>query len=307
MQPNHVPRPELAHLSDDAVLEALEACVVLARQNDGHIVTFLIEIETRRIHLAEAFSSMYDFCKRRLKFSDGQTHRRLAAARLVRQYPFILPLLVEGVTHMSTLAHIKPFVTDQNVHALIADTAGKNRDEVDRILATRFGFDRTFTMSRGVIVIDAPLERLIQRAFELDCHAVPDGDRLELTKRAYRTHIAEAEKKRRAKADRPRPPPTEPTINIPRASTREMFEKQGEQCSYVSSTGERCPSRVFIQRNHRVMRVHGGTHEATNIEPVCGPHNRYLALLALGRERIERAIRLRQRRRPPPDDEPPDG
>jgi hypothetical protein len=296
------------HLSDEALLAELHACVATSRENDARMVLFLIEVDVRRLYLARAYSSMYDFCKRKLGLSDGQTCRRLAAARLVKDYPFILPLLVRGETHMSTLAQIRSFVTPKNAHALIAETAGKNRHEVDYILAQRFNLDRTSPSSRDVIVIDRELETLIQRAYELDCHAVPDGDRLELTKRAYRALIAAGEKKQRAKTERPRPPPTQRTKTIPRASTREMFAEHGEQCCYVDPiSGERCPSRVFIQRNHRDMRVHGGTHESTNLEPVCGPHNRYLAALALGRERIDRAIRLRQRRLANGTDDPDEG
>lgn len=298
------------HLSDDALVAELDACAAAGRENDARLLVYLNEVEARGLYLARACSSMYVYCKRWLKMSDGQTHRRMAAARLVKRYPFLLPLLVQGVTHMSTLAQINTFVNSENVHALVADTAGKSRDEVDRILARRFGLDRRALTMRGVIVIDEELDALIQRAFELVCHAVPDGDRLKLTKRAFRSLIADAEKKQRAKADRPRPGPAKATKTIPRASTRAMFEKHGEQCSFVDpATGERCNSRLFLQRNHRRMRVHGGTHEPENLEPLCGPHNNYLAALALGRERIERAIRLRQQPRGTSDEEnePPAG
>lgn len=286
---------DVARLSDDALFAELEACVVAGRENDARLLVFLGAVEERRIYLLRACSSMYDYCRRRLRMSEGQAHRRIAAARLVKTYPFILPLIASGAMHMSTLAQIRSFVKPENVHALVADTAGKSRDDVDRILADRFGLDRHLMRARGVLVIDEELDALMRRAFELDCHAVPDGDRLKLAKRAFRTFIAEAERKQRATARRPRPGPTQPTKSIPRASTRAMFERHGEQCCYVDPvTGERCGSRVFVQRNHRRMRVHGGGHEAENLDPHCGPHNRFLAALALGRERIERAIRRRR-------------
>lgn len=294
-------------LSDDALVAELDACVVAGRENDVRLLVYMIAMEKRGLYRLYACSSLYDYCKRKLRMSDGQTYRRIATARLVERYPFLLPLIASGVTHMSTLAHIRSFVTPDNVHALVADTAGKNRDEIDRILARRFGLERRVLSERGVIFVDEELDALIQRSFELECHAVPDGDRLKLAKRAFRALIAQAEKKQRAKADRPRPGPAKATKTIPRASTRAMFEKHGEQCCYVDPvTGERCGSRVFLQRNHRRMRVHGGTHEPENLEPLCGPHNRFLAALALGRERIDRAIRLRQQMRADKDaDEPP--
>ena len=286
------------HLSDEALLAELQACVAAGRENDARMIRYLVAVDVRRIYLARACSSLYEFCKRRLGLSDGQAYRRVAAARVVRDYPFVLPLLVRGETHMSTLAQIRMYLTPANVHELVADTAGKNRDQVDHILAVRFGLER-MPSTRNAIFPDRELEALIQRAFELECHSVPNADRLELTKRAYRALIADGEKKRRAKALRPKATasPHTPTKGISRAATREMFEQHGEQCSYVDrTTGERCQSRVFIQRNHRLMQALGGTGEAENLEPLCGPHNRYCAELILGRERINRAIRLRQRR-----------
>ena len=119
-----------------------------------------------------------------------------------------------------------------------------------------------------------------------------------MAKRAFRLLIADEERRTRARAERPRPAPVVTTKNIPRASTRAMFEKHGEQCAYVDpKTGERCPSRVFIQREHRRMRCRGGGHEATNLEPMCGPHDRLLPELALGRGFVERRVDFRQRQR----------
>lgn len=140
------------------------------------------------------------------------------------------------------------------------------------------------------------LLRLMDRARELLSHSIPSGDRLEIAKVAFHVLIAHLEKTKRAKTDTPRPAPSEPTQGISRHATRETFERDGDQCSYVDPrTGARCPSRAFIQRNHVVMRVHGGTDEATNLEPTCGPHNRLLAKLALGRAHVEERIHCRQR------------
>jgi hypothetical protein len=297
----------LDHLSDDALLAELSACCVAGRKLDVDVLVYLMGIEERRIHLLRACSSMWDFCRRKLGFSGGQTYRRLACARLARRYPFLLGLLQNGFTHMSTLAQIHLFVGDDNVHALVADTAGKSRDEVDRILADRFGLRKKAKVPRGTLEIDAELEELMTRARELTSHAIPDGDRLKMAKRAFRLLIADEERRQRARAERPRPAPLLPTKSIPRASTRAMFEKHGEQCCYVDpKTGERCPSRLFIQRDHRRMRCRGGGHGPENLLPLCGPHNRLLAELALGRDYVGGRIRFRQRKQKDANEPPID-
>ena len=91
-------RMKLDHLSDDALLAELMACCATGRDNDARILVFLMEIEERRIHLLRACSSMWDFCRRKLGLSGGQAFRRIAAARLAKRYPFILPLVERGVT-----------------------------------------------------------------------------------------------------------------------------------------------------------------------------------------------------------------
>jgi len=74
-----------------------------------------------------------------------------------------------------------------------------------------------------------------------------------------------------------------------------MFAEHGDQCSYADPrTGERCPSRAFIERDHRHMQCHGGTHDETNLRPMCRPHNLWLAKQALGREYVEGCIHFRQ-------------
>jgi hypothetical protein len=279
-------RMKLDHLSDDALLAQLTACCVLGRKVDARVISYLIEVEERRIHLLRACSSMWDFATRKLGFSGGQAYRRIACARLVKRYPFILPLIENGFTHMSTLAQIHLFVGDDNVHALVADTAGKSRDAIDQILAERFGVRRKEKQERGVVYTDEELEGLIERARELTSHVIPDGDRLKMAKRAFRLLIADEERRTRATAERPRPAPPATSVatkSISRASTRAMFERHGEQCCYVDpKSGERCPSRVFIERDHRRMRAAAAAAMRRRISSrcagrtiVCSPSSRW--------------------------------
>lgn len=145
---------------------------------------------------------------------------------------------------------------------------------------------------------------MVERARELLSHRIPSGDRLEISKYAYSLLIDSLERKTRAKADRPRPRPRtqhakdEATRGISRQATRAMFEEHGDQCSFVDeTTGVRCSSRTFIQRDHIHMRAHGGSDEAENLRPMCQGHNLLLAELALGRAYVEKRIHFRRRRR----------
>ena len=239
---------------------------------------------------------MWDYARRFLLMSHGSAYRAITGARLCKRYPWLLDRIERGELHLTTLTHIASFITDDNVHDLVDETAGKKRADVDLILVRRFGVERS-NRAGHPMPYDAELLRLIERARELLSHDIPSGDRLEIAKVAYTVLIAHLEKKKRAKTDKPRPAPKQPTKSISRHATREMFERDGDQCTYVDErTGARCPSRAFIQREHRHMRAHGGSNDSKNLRSVCGPHNLLLAEQALGREYVQRRIRCRQRK-----------
>jgi hypothetical protein len=272
----------LAHLSNEQVLDKL--------------LVFLIEVETREIHLEVAASSMWDFCRRFLLMSHGTAYRFVRVARLCLDYPFILDGIERGELHLTTLTQIAPFVREDNVDELVKETAGKKRIDVELTLARRFAKPLVNVSYGPLMPWDAELQDMIDRARELMSHEVPSGDVLELTKLAYRRLIEDAEKKKRARAKTPRPAPKNVTKGISRHATREMFARHGEQCCYVDpKTGARCPSRAFLQRDHIVLRAHGGSNESKNLRPLCARHNVFLAKRALGRAYVERRIRGRKK------------
>ena len=72
------------------------------------------------------------------------------------------------------------------------------------------------------------------------------------------------------------------------AVRREVFERDGEQCTFVDALGRRCPARAFLELDHRTPRALGGTGDATNLSVTCRRHNSLAAERAFGREHIEK-------------------
>jgi hypothetical protein len=270
------------------------ACCLDQRNQKVKTLRFLAEIEERRIHLLAAASSMWDYARRFLRMSHGTAYRHIVGARLCRRFPFLLERIAQGELHLTTLAQIASFLTPENVRELVDETKGKSRTDVDLVLRKWFGVERRDT---SPFPYDVELLKMVERARELLSHTIPNGDRLAISKLAYAVLIHYLEKGKRAKAERPGPAPTEPTKSVSRHATRAMFEEHGDQCGYVDErTGERCPSRAFIQKDHRHMQVHGGTHDPTNLRPMCAAHNLFLAELVLGRDYVQSRIRCRQQK-----------
>ena len=86
---------------------------------------------------------------------------------------------------------------------------------------------------------------------------------------------------------------------IPRAVVREVHARDGEQCTFVSSDGRRCPERGFLELHHHdTPYAHGGPATTANLRTMCHTHNALLAERDFGRAFIQSKLlhaRLRKR------------
>src|SRR5256885_17114608 len=87
---------KLTDLSDDQLLESLRTICAQGRVLLARLLAHLGEVEERRLHLEAAFPSMYQFCLVRLRMSEGEACRRIAAARIARRFPDLLDRIERG-------------------------------------------------------------------------------------------------------------------------------------------------------------------------------------------------------------------
>lgn len=287
---------KLAHLSDEELLGNLQQCCADVRELTARILGFLVEVEERRLHLAMASPSMFDFCKRRLKMSEGRAYRHVAGARLVRRFPFLLEQIERGEVFLSTLTTLAPYLSEANVHELVADTRGKKRWEIDAILAARFG--KPFSYHFGpTLVMDDELAALVAWARDHFSNAIPDGDLTKVTKRVFSELKDRVEKEARQAAAAPPLAKAKPTKSVPRQTRRHVHARDNGRCTYVDpKTGERCPARAFIQLDHVIGRADDGGDGIDNLRLACRAHNLWFAERRYGKEYIQK--RIRQRRSP---------
>ena len=77
-------------LSDDELLNQIPSLLGSERQLLTRLILYLAEVEDRRLHLRAGYSSMFEFCTEKLRLSEGESFRRLTAARLSRRFPVVL-------------------------------------------------------------------------------------------------------------------------------------------------------------------------------------------------------------------------
>src|SRR5262245_28098870 len=117
----------LRDISDEELLAGVAKLVGSYRQVTAALVVHLAEIEERRLHLLAGFSSMFEFCTKCLRLSEGEAFRRIAVAQLARRFPRVYSMLADGSINLSTLVLLRQLLTDENADELFEAVSGKSK------------------------------------------------------------------------------------------------------------------------------------------------------------------------------------
>jgi hypothetical protein len=77
---------------------------------------------------------------------------------------------------------------------------------------------------------------------------------------------------------------------VPRKVLREVFARDGGQCTFVSSEGRRCSAREFLEVHHHEPFARGGKATVDNLRLSCRAHNQFIAELDYGRGYMRKKI-----------------
>ena len=481
---------KLGDLSDEELLARLHGHVGNGNVWCAELIAYLVEVDERRLDRIHACSSMWDFCTRKLGMSEGEAHRRIAAARTVRRFPQVLGFIERGEVHLCALYALRKHLTSDNVDELLREASGKSTREVEQMVAARFprpdvpacvepvathatlspvsplsvsmpspvsvvatrsdaalGWSLSLAASsapapgprsrveplsatrfRIEVTVSATTKETIDRIKDLMRHRNPTGDLETILDASLVLLLAQLEKERLGKTARPRrrkpaeltnacassasthaesaaraptlaracrgdggrpehpralgdhdarpgwtrtcggdgrqwampmrsetttqapcahgladagsgnrgvpepgPASAEPNAAEPAASTpttkaarptastthatkaarpgsryvptelrREVFARDGEQCTYVGPDGDRCPARGYLELDHIHPKALGGTETAANLRVRCRAHNALYAEQVFGRAHVAGRMDLRHRKCAPP-------
>ncbi len=129
---------ELGDLSNDELIARLRAHVGRGNEWLVGLLSYLAEVDARRLHAEHACSSMWDFCVRRLGMSEGEANRRIAAARVLRQFPLARGYLERGAIHLCAVYEMHKHLTEDNHEELLREASGKSTKAVAEMIAARF-------------------------------------------------------------------------------------------------------------------------------------------------------------------------
>ena len=297
-----------AHLANDSLLDSLHRHARQGCENTADLLADIGETARRKLYVHHGYSSMEAYCVRLLNFSHDAAKKRVQVARKGWWLPVIFEAIADGRVHLSGMARLVPFIDEENVHELIEAATHRTCRDIELLLAERFpravvdegveevpgGAARHFSSRSGVKPLapgrhlvqytcdDADLEEL-QYALQLLSHRNPEGNLAFLNRVAIQLLIAELENQKLGMTDDPRDvPPSASGRYIPRAVRRQVVERDGWQCGYVSPAGRRCESRWMLEFDHFDEWARGGESTADNVRLLCRAHNQYAAECTYG-------------------------
>ena len=128
----------MSSLSDSELIARLPALVQAERRAMADVIEHLVEVERRRLYLAQATSSLYRYCIERLGYPEDAALKRHRVARLALRLPQVLGELRSGAIHLTGLFLLSTHLTEANAGALLAESRGKSRRQIEELIARWF-------------------------------------------------------------------------------------------------------------------------------------------------------------------------
>jgi hypothetical protein len=126
---------ELTRMTDDALLAETKRLAALERRSTAELLSLLIEVERRALHLTLGYSSLFAYCTRELLLSEQAAYSRITAARLAKRYPDVLQQLADGRLTLSSVGLLAPHLTDENLGPMLEAAKHKSTRDVERLIA----------------------------------------------------------------------------------------------------------------------------------------------------------------------------
>lgn len=143
---------DISRLSAEELWARLIELAKIERGATCDLVETLAETDRRGLYKDHSYVSLFECCVHKLGFSEAAAYRRIRAARSLKLFPPIGPLLRQGRLTLESIALLHPFLKDPDAAALVSAAAGKRIWEVERLIASR----RTEEPRRDVVRFIAP-------------------------------------------------------------------------------------------------------------------------------------------------------
>lgn len=273
-------------LSNQDLLEILKRTSKKERQIQYEFLCYLIEVDRRKLYVAEGYSSLFAFLTQSLGYSESSALKRTQIVRRATQLPELLWAIQEGKLSLSAAGKLCPYLRRDNFEKLVGECEGKPVKKVEEVIVKYYpkaavkdevkNFVSPLSIDRVQISFSADKEfaEKLKKAQALLSHKHPDMKLASIFTEALDCLLEKLEPKETGKEE-----PQENHSRYIRQRIRKVVsERDNHQCSFVSATGHRCMETKFLQYDHvKPWALGGKSDDPENIQLLCSTHNRYRA------------------------------
>ncbi len=302
----------LSKLSDQTLLTAAKTLVADERKITTLILHHLREIECRRLFSSLGFSSLYEYCRQELGYSEASAQRRISAMRLIKEVPEVEEKINSGALSLSVISQVQSYFRDKakiseplNVHEkiqILQNFENKSTREVEKEILAMSPSEiiynkekiRAVTAEQSEIKFYASsgLLKKLEKLKALMAHKSTNISMAELVEAMADISLAklDPEKKNSRKTTSAQEVTLRQSDNskshtryIPAELRRGVWSRDAGCCQYISAqTGKKCASSYGLEIHHKHAFAKGGEHSLENLMLHCFAHNQLEAVEEFG-------------------------
>jgi 5-methylcytosine-specific restriction endonuclease McrA len=125
----------LSRLSDSQLIQRLDALVQKERETTLEVIRHIIEFDRRKLYLGIGYNSLHKYCILHLGFSEPAAMRRIQAARCIRDFPEIDPLLAKNELNLTGICKLAGILNERNKKDVMQEARCKSSRQIDEIVA----------------------------------------------------------------------------------------------------------------------------------------------------------------------------
>lgn len=300
-------RCNLDKLSKELLIARVEELAKEERRITSEVLMCLHEIESRMIYAELGFASLYEFCIKHLKYSEGAAHRRISAMRLLKGLPESAlsethEKIKSGSLSITNLSLMHGFLkversekkvySAQEKASLLASMENQSKRDVEKKLAViqpkmiQQESKRVITeeLTEIKFMVDEKLMKKLERIREISAHSIPGAGMAEIVSRLADEYLNRHDPMMKATSPatklRVTKQPTKVDIGsryIPAVIRAAVWKKSKGICGFKN-----CGSKYGLEIEHILPFALGGTHSPENLTLRCRAHNHLAAKRVFG-------------------------
>lgn len=242
-------------LSDQNLLKK----ILIARKHEKtytlEILSYLEEIDKRKLYVETNCSSLYLYCVNILKYSEREAAIRVNATRLIKAEPIARRQVESGKLSLTNASEIQSFFQQEKPHKevkkkILQESCGKSKRETQKII-------QEFTTKPQKFLKLILNERLMNKVIKVQDNLNIDSE-LQLIETLLDQKILEFKLYTKSRAQRG----SKSQRYIPKLIKKEIYENADYKC-------ESCKSYKNLQIDHIRPISQGGNSSKENLQLLC--------------------------------------